>query len=142
MKRTIGELREQLEKFGGKSEQSTNHKSMEEACYKENLELEGQSKDSGQMLSLEMIGDLEGEVLEGSEGEVGQEVVRVNSGGSSRSGSESLDQSVNIELLIDRDDVGDLMMMTKEGKQLEMTIGESLEMMRVARRGLSRERVL
>ena len=52
----IGELGEQLEKFGGKSEQSTNHKSMEEACYKENLELEGQSEDSGRTLSSEMMG--------------------------------------------------------------------------------------
>ena len=41
MKRAIGELREQREKFRGKSERSTNHKSMEEACYKENLELRG-----------------------------------------------------------------------------------------------------
>ena len=41
MKRAIGELREQREKFRGKSERSTNHKSMEEARYKENLELRG-----------------------------------------------------------------------------------------------------
>ena len=91
MKRTIGELREQLEKFGGKSEWSTNHKSMEEACYKENLELEDQSEDSGWTLNSEMTGDLEGEVSEGLEGEIGQEVIRVNSGGSSRSNSESLE---------------------------------------------------
>ena len=68
MKRMIGELGEQTEKFGGKSEWSTNHKSMEEACYKENLELEGQSKDSGWSSNLEMLGDLEGEVLEGKVG--------------------------------------------------------------------------
>ena len=68
MKRTIGELGEQTEKFGGKSERSTNHKSMEEARYKENLELEGQSKDSGWSSNLEMLGDLEGEVLEGKVG--------------------------------------------------------------------------
>ena len=90
-KRTIGELREQPEKFRGKSKQSTNHKSMKEVHYKENLELEDWSKDSGQMLSLEMVGDLEGKVSEGSKGEVGQEVIRVDLGGSSRSGSESLE---------------------------------------------------
>ena len=83
MKKTMGELREQSEKFRGKSKQSTNHKSMEEAHYKENLELGDWSKDSGWMLSSEMIGD--------SEGEVRQEVVRVNSGGSSRGSSEPLD---------------------------------------------------
>ena len=49
---------------------------------------------------------------------------------------------MNIELLIDRDDMGNSMIMTKEGKQLETTIGESLEMMRAVRRGLSREGVL
>ena len=43
----VGELGEQREKFGGKSERSTNHKSMEEARYEENLELEGWSEDSG-----------------------------------------------------------------------------------------------
>ena len=91
MKRTIGELGEQLEKFRGKSKQSTNQKSMEEVCYKENLELEGRSKDSGWTSSSEMLGDLESEVLEGSEGKVGQEVIGVDSGGSSRSGSESLE---------------------------------------------------
>ena len=58
----MGELREQLEKFRGKSEWSTNHKSMEEVCYEENLELDDRSKDSGWTLSLEMIRDLEGEV--------------------------------------------------------------------------------
>ena len=138
----IRELGEQPEKFGGKSKQSTNHKSMEEVCYKENLELEDQSKDSGQTLSSEMIGDLEGEVSEVLEGEVRQEVIGVNSGGSSRSGSESLKQSVNVESLIDRDDVGNSMMMTKEGKQLETTIEESSETIRAVRRGLSREGVL
>ena len=55
----IRELREQREKFRGKSERSTNHKSMEEARYKENLELEGWSEDSGRMSSSEMLGDLE-----------------------------------------------------------------------------------
>ena len=90
MKRVIGELGEQREKFGGKSEWSTNHKSMEEARYKENLELEGQSEDSGRTLSSEMFGDLESEVSEGSEGEIGQEVVGIDSGGSSGSGSEFL----------------------------------------------------
>ena len=64
---------------------------MEEVHYKENLELEDWSKDSGQMSSLEMVGDLEGKVSEGSEGEVGQEVIGVDLGGSSRSGSESLE---------------------------------------------------
>ena len=64
---------------------------MEEAHYKENLELEDQSKDSGWTSSSEMIGDLEGKVLEGSEGEVRQEVIGVDSGGGSRSGSESLE---------------------------------------------------
>ena len=64
---------------------------MEEACYKENLELEDWGKDSEWTLSLEMIRDLEGKVLEGLEGEARQEVVGVNSGGGSRSGSESLD---------------------------------------------------
>ena len=58
---------------------------------KENLELEDQSEDSGWMSSLEMIGDSEGRVSEGLEGEVRQEVIRVNSGGSSRSSSESLE---------------------------------------------------
>ena len=90
MKRAVGELRERREKFGGKSEQSTNHKSMEEACYKENLELEGWSEDSGQTSSLEMLRDLESKVSEGSEGEIVQEVVGVDSGGSSGSGLESL----------------------------------------------------
>ena len=71
MKRTIGELGEQLEKFRGKSEWSTNHKSMEAACYEENLELVDQSEDSGRMSNSEMLGDLESEVLEGLEGEVG-----------------------------------------------------------------------
>ena len=47
MKKMIRELREQTEKFRGKSERSTNHKSMEEVCYEENLELKDQSKDSG-----------------------------------------------------------------------------------------------
>ena len=69
------ELREQMEKFGGKSEWSTNHKSMEEVCYKENLELGDQSKDSGQVSSLETVRD--------SEGEVGQEVVGISLGGGS-----------------------------------------------------------
>ena len=94
MKRMIGELRElreQREKFRGKSEQSTNHKSMEEVRYKENLELEGWSKDSGWTSSSEMLGDLESEVLEGSEGKVGQEVIGVNSGGGSGSSSKSLE---------------------------------------------------
>ena len=77
------ELREQMEKFGGKSEWSTNHKSMEEVCYKENLELGDQSKDSGQVSSLETVRD--------SEGEVGQEVVGISLGGSFGNGSKSLD---------------------------------------------------
>ena len=111
----IGELGEQLEKFRGKSEWSTNHKSMEAACYEENLELEGWSKDSGWMSNSEMLGDLEGKVSEGSEGKVGQEVVEVDLGGSSGSGSESLEQSANVELLVGRDDVRNLMMMTKKG---------------------------
>ena len=64
---------------------------MEEVCYKENLELEDQSKDSGQTSSSEMIGDLEDKVSEGLEGKVRQEVVGVNSGGRFRSGSKSLD---------------------------------------------------
>ena len=38
-----------------------------------------------------MLGDLEGEVSEGLEGEVRQEVIGVDSGGGSRSGSESLE---------------------------------------------------
>ena len=38
-----------------------------------------------------MVRDLEGEVSEGSEDEVRQEVSGVDSGGSSRSSSESLD---------------------------------------------------
>ena len=59
---------------------------MEEVYYEENLELEDWSKDSGQMSSSEMVRD-----LEGSEGEVGQEVIGVDLGGSSRSGSESLE---------------------------------------------------
>ena len=106
---------ERREKFGGKSEQSTNHKSMEEACYKENVELEGRSEDSGRTLSLEMLGDLDSKVLEGLEGEVGQEVIRVDSGGSSGSNSESLERLANVESLVGVDDVRDSMMMTKEG---------------------------
>ena len=47
---------------------------------------------------------------------------------------------MNVESLIDRDNVGNLMMMMKEGKQSETTIGEGLETMRTMRRGL-RERV-
>ena len=43
---------------------------MEEVHYKENLELEGWSEDSGQTLSSEMLRYLESEVLEGSEGKV------------------------------------------------------------------------
>ena len=62
----------------------------EEARYKENLELEGRSKDSGQMSSSEMLRDLESKVSEGLEGKIGQEVIGTNSGGSSGSGSESL----------------------------------------------------
>ena len=142
MKRMMGELREQLEKFGGKSKQSTNHKFMEEVCYKENLELGIRTRASGGTLSSETVGDSEGKVLEGLEGEVRQEVIGVNSGGSSRSSSEPLDQSANVESLMSGDDVGDSMMMTKEGKQLEMTIGESSETIRAVRRGLSREGVL
>ena len=72
-----------MEKFGGKSEWSTNHKSMEEVCYKENLELGDQSKDSGQVSSLETVRD--------SEGEVGQEVVGISLGGGSGNGFKSLD---------------------------------------------------
>ena len=82
MKRAIRELGEQTEKFRGKSKRSTNHKSVEEAHYKENLELEGQSEDSGWSSHSEMLRDLEGEVR--------QEVIGVDSGGSSGSGSESL----------------------------------------------------
>ena len=111
----VGELGERREKFGGKSEQSTNHKSMEEARYEENLELEGWSEDYGQTSSSEMLGDLESKVSEGSEGEIGQEVVGTDSGGGSGSGSESLKRSANIGLLIGGDDVGDSTMMTKEG---------------------------
>ena len=87
---------------------------MEEACYKENLELEGWSEDSGQTSSLEMLGDLESKVLEGSEGKIGQEVVGIDLGGSSGSGSESLKRSANVGSLIGGDDVGDWTMMTKE----------------------------
>ena len=63
---------------------------MEEACYKENVELEGRSKDSGQTSSSEMLRDLESKVSEGSEGKVGQEVIGVASGGGSGSSLESL----------------------------------------------------
>ena len=63
---------------------------MEEARYEENLELEGWSEDSGWTLSSEMVGDLESEVLEGSEGKIGQEVVGADSGGGSGGSSESL----------------------------------------------------
>ena len=111
----VRELGERREKFGGKSERSTNHKSMEEAHYEENLELEGRSKDYGQTSSSEMLGDLESKVSEGSEGEIGQEVVGTDLGGSSGSCLESLKRSVNVGSLIGRDDMGDLMMMTKEG---------------------------
>ena len=76
-----------------------------EACYEENLELVDQSKDSGWMSSLEMLRDLEGEVSEGLEGKVGQEVIRVDSGGGSGSSSESLKQLVNVESLVGGDDV-------------------------------------
>ena len=62
-----------------------------------------------------MLGDLESKVSEGSEGEVRQEVVGVDSGGSSGSNSESLERSANIESLVGVDDVRDSMMMTKEG---------------------------
>ena len=85
---------------------------MEEACYKENLELEGRSKDSGQMSSSEMLGDLESKV---SEGKIGQEVVGVDLGGSSGSGSESLKRSANVGSLIGGDDMRDSTVMTKEG---------------------------
>ena len=88
---------------------------MEEACYKENLELEDQSEDSGQTLSSEMFGDLESKVSEGSEGKVGQEVVRVDSGGSSGSDLESLEQSANVESLVGGDDVRDSTMMMEKG---------------------------
>ena len=115
MKRMIGELGEQPEKFGGKSERSTNHKSMEEVHYEENLELVGWSEDSGWSLSSEMLGDLEGKVLEGSKGEVKQEVVRVDLGDGSRSGSEPLERSVNIESLVGGDDMRNSMMMMKKG---------------------------
>ena len=87
---------------------------MEEARYEENLELEGRSKDYGQMSSLEMLGDLESQVLEGSEGEIRQEVVGTDSGGGSGSGSEFLKRSANVGSLIGGDDVGDLTMMTQE----------------------------
>ena len=88
-----------------------------------------------------MLRYLESEVLEGSEGKVGQEVVEVDSGGSSGSGSESLEQSANVELLVGGDDVRNSMMMTKKGWQSETTIGEGSEMMRTMGRGL-RERGL
>ena len=106
MERTTRELGEQTEKFGGKSKQSTNHKSME-VCYEENLELVDRSEDSEWASSLEMLRDLEGEV--------GQEVVRVDSGGSSRSGLESLKQLANVELLVGGDDMKNSTMMTKKG---------------------------
>ena len=115
MERTIGELGEQTEKFRGKSKRSTNHKSVEEAHYKENLELEGQSEDSGWSSHSEMLRDLEGKVLEGSEGEVRQEVIGVDSGGGSRSSSESLKQLANIESLVSGDDVRNSTMMMKKG---------------------------
>ena len=111
----VGELRERREKFRGKSEQSTNHKSMEEARYEENLELEGRSEDYGQTSSSEMLRDLESKVSEGLEGEIGQEVVRTDSGGGSGSDSESLKQLANVRSLIGGDDVGDSTVMTKEG---------------------------
>ena len=114
---------------------------MEEARYEENLELEGRSEDSGQTSSLEMLGDLESKVLEGSEREIGQEVIGIDSGGGSGSGSESLKQLANVELLIGGDDVRNLMVMTKKGQQLETMIGEGLEMMRMTSRGF-RERGL
>ena len=88
---------------------------MEEARYEENLELEGRSEDYGQMSSSEMLGDLESKVSEGSEGEIRQEVVGIDSGGGSGSSSESLKQSANIGSLIGRDDVRDLTVMMKEG---------------------------
>ena len=88
---------------------------MEEAHYEENLELEGQSEDSGQTSSLEMLGDLESKVSEGSEGEIGQEVIGIDLGGGSGSSSESLKRSANIGSLIGGDDVRDSTMMTKEG---------------------------
>ena len=91
---------------------------MEEAHYEENLELEGRSEGYGQTSSSEMLGDLESKVSEGSEGsegEIGQEVVGTDSGGGSGSGSESLKRSANVESLIGGDDVGDSMMVTKEG---------------------------
>ena len=88
---------------------------MEEACYKENLKLEGWSEDSGRTLNLEMLRDLESEVSEGSEGEIRQEVIEVDLGGSSGSGSESLKRSANVGSLIGGDDVGDSTMVTKEG---------------------------
>ena len=80
---------------------------MGEAHYEENLELVDQSEDSGWTLNSEMLGDLEGEV--------GQEVIRVDSGGGSRNSLESLEQLADIELLIDRDDMGNSMMMMKKG---------------------------
>ena len=88
---------------------------MEEARYEENLELEGWSEDSGWTSSSEMVRDLESEVLEGSEGEVGQEVIRADLGGGSGSSLESLKQSVNVELLVGGDDMRNSMMMTKKG---------------------------
>ena len=87
---------------------------MEEVRYEENLELEGQSEDYGQTLSSEMLGDLESKVLEGSEGEIGQEVVGTDSGGGSGSSSEFLKRSANVGSLIGGDDVGDSTMMTQE----------------------------
>ena len=115
MKRAVRELGERREKFGGKSERSTNHKSMEEARYEENLELEGWSEDSGQMSSSEMLGDLESKVSEGSEGEIRQEVIGTDSGGGSGGSSEFLKRSANVGSLIGGDDVEDSTMVTKEG---------------------------
>ena len=88
---------------------------MEEVHYKENLELVDWSKDSEWSLSLEMLRDLEGEVSEGLEGKVGQEVVRVDSGGGSGSGLESLKQSANVESLVGGDDMRNSTMMMKKG---------------------------
>ena len=88
---------------------------MEEAGYKENLELEGWSEDSGWTLSLEMLRDLESEVAEGLEGEIRQEVVGIDSGGGSGSSLEFLKRLANVGSLIGRDDVRNSTVMMKEG---------------------------
>ena len=62
-----------------------------------------------------MLGDLEGEVSEGLEGKVGQEVIGVDLGGGSGSSLESLKRLANVELLVGGDDMRNSTMMTKKG---------------------------